>query len=154
MQIERGKEIMDLDDNNIVFFEGVAETLKKLKENGFMLAIITDTAMPLHVKLGWFERGGFGDVWDSIISSADLGVQKPDPSIYLAALQQLGLAVEQAVFIAHLPEELEGAHAIGMKTIAFNYGVGTKADFHIEKFSDLLRIPIISDSFRIPVTES
>ena len=143
VQIEFGKYAMDEDDNDIQFFEGVPETLKKLKEEGYMLGIITDTAMPTHVKLSWFTQGGFGHVWDSIISSKDLGIQKPDPKMYQAALQQLGLTVDEAVFVGHHPEELGGARALGIKTIAFNYEDGTVADFHISHFSDLLNVSLL-----------
>jgi putative hydrolase of the HAD superfamily len=141
--IERGKKLMDMDDNNIEFFKGVAATLKKLKEQGYMLGIITDTAMPMHVKLAWFEQGGFGHVWDSIVSSKEVGVQKPDPIIYQAALEQLGLTVDQAAFVGHSPEELDGARAIGMKTIAFNYNESASADYYVEQFKDLLKVPLI-----------
>jgi HAD superfamily hydrolase (TIGR01549 family) len=143
-QIERGKKAMEEDDNNIQFFEGVKETLIELKNEGYMLGIITDSANPLSVKLRWFENGGFAHVWDSIISSQELGVQKPDPGIYAAALQQLGLNACQAVFIGHDVDELEGARTAGIKTIAFNYGERAKADFYINDFSDLLNIPIVS----------
>ena len=146
VQIEFGKYSMDEDDNDIQFFKGVPETLKKLKEEGYMLGIITDTAMPTHVKLSWFAQGGFGHVWDSIISSKELGVQKPDPKMYLAALQQLGMKVDQAVFVGHHPEELDGARALGIKTIAFNYEDGTVADFYIETFPDLLKVPLLCKS--------
>jgi putative hydrolase of the HAD superfamily len=141
--IECGKAKMDLDDNNVAFFEGVAETLLELKRRGFMLGIITDTAMPVHVKLEWFERGGFGNVWDSIISSKDIGFQKPDPRIYQTALNQLGLTVNQAVFVGHNPAELDGARAVGMKTIAFNHDESSEADHFIEKFEDLLKVPVM-----------
>jgi putative hydrolase of the HAD superfamily len=142
--IERGSQAMEQDDNGIRFFKGVRETLLSLKEQGYMLGIITDTANPIHVKLSWFERGGFGQVWDSIITSQEIGVQKPDPRIYSAALQQLGLLPCQAVFVGHSPEELDGAHAVGMKTIAFNFDETAKADYYIEKFTDLLTVPVIS----------
>ena len=79
-----------------------------------MLGIITDTANPIHVKLSWFERGGFGHVWDSIISSQELGMEKPDPRIYLAVLRQLGLKVNQAVLVGHSSDELDGARIIEM----------------------------------------
>ena len=143
-QIERGKQAMQEDDNNIQFFKGVRETLIALKENGYMLGIITDTANPLHVKLKWFEKGGFVHVWDSIISSYDLGIQKPAPEMYRAALQQLGLSANQAVFVGHDVNELKGARSAGMKTIAFNYGEKAIADFYIKSFSDLLTLPMIS----------
>jgi putative hydrolase of the HAD superfamily len=141
--IERGKQLMELDENNIHFFKGVPQTLKKLKEKGFMLGIVTDTANPIHVKLNWFERGGFGHVWDSIVSSKELGVQKPHPKIYHAALQQLGVTIEQAAFVGHDPDELEGARTLGMKTIAFNYEKNSKADYYVDKFSDLLKVPLL-----------
>jgi putative hydrolase of the HAD superfamily len=141
---ERGKQALEEDDNNIQFFQGVRKTLVSLKKNGYMLGIVTDTAAPLYVKLRWFESGGFGNVWDSIISSQDIGIQKPAPEIYRAALYQLGISADQAVFVGHDPIELEGAQAVGMKTVAFNYVEKTKADYHIKHFSDLSKLPIIS----------
>ncbi len=141
--IEMGKQSMDYDDNDVEFFKGVPETLNKLKEKGCMLGVITDTAMPTHVKLRWFAQGGFGDVWDSIISSGELGFQKPDPRIYQAALSQLGLSPDQAVFVGHDPRELEGAKSVGMKTVAFNYEEGATAEYYIENFSDLSTLPVI-----------
>lgn len=147
--VGRGCWAMEEDDNEIQFFKGVPETLQSLKEKGFMLGIVTDTANPIHVKLNWFERGGFGHVWDSIISSQEIGVQKPDPRIYAAALQQLGLTAGQAVFVGHNPVELEGAQGMGMKTIAFNYEITAKADYFIGKFADLLKVPVISASDKV-----
>lgn len=135
----RGKEAMCQDDNNIEFFEGVAATLKKLKALGYLLGIITDTAMPVHVKLDWFESGGFGQVWDSIISSADIGVQKPNPLIYQAALTQLGVSASQAIFVGHDCAELDGAHALGMFTIAFNADPNAQADVYVDQFPDLVQ---------------
>ena len=144
--VEKGYQALEQDDNNVVFFEGVRDTLISLKDRGFLLGIITDTANPVHVKLKWFERGGFGHVWDSIISSQELGMEKPHPHIYAAALKQLGVNVNQAVFVGHCPSELDGARAVGLKTIAFNPDEGAKADQFIENFSDLLNVPFISST--------
>ena len=149
-QIQWGKQAMEDDDNNIRFFEGVRETLVALKAHGYMLGVITDTAMPVHAKLRWFENGGFGHVWDSIISSQELGIQKPDQGIYAAALQQLGLTSSQAAFVGHDRDELEGAHRAGMHTIAFNNGDQVEADFYVKHFSDLLKLPIILGPLELP----
>jgi putative hydrolase of the HAD superfamily len=142
-QVERGKRALIADDDNVTFFEGVPETLRALKEQGFLLAIVTDTANSVSTKLSWFERGGFGHVWDSIISSIDIGTRKPDPMIYQAALDQLGLTADQAVFIGHRASELAGAHSVGMQTIAFNYDKDVSADVFIETFSELLNVRIL-----------
>ncbi len=141
--VARGKQALIDDDANVQFFEGVADTLWALKKQGFLLAIVTDTANSISMKLKWFEQGGFGHVWDSIISSMDIGTRKPDPLIYQAALQQLGLMPNQAIFVGHRASELAGARAIGMQTIAFNYDEDARADFFIDKFSDLLRLPVL-----------
>ncbi len=144
--LARGKQILDDEANNVQFFEGVPETLSSLKDEGYLLGIITDTALPVHVKLNWFERGGFGDVWDSIISSKELGIRKPNPKIYQIALQQLGVPADQAIFVGHKSSELNGAKAVGIKTIAFNYDEGVTADHYLSHFSDLLKIPLLCKS--------
>lgn len=144
--IQQGLQILEEDDNDIYFFDGVQKTLADLKAQGYLLGIVTDTASTVYKKLIWFEKGGFGDVWDTIISSRELGVKKPHPKMYQAALQQLGLDAEQAVFVGHKASELEGARAVGMKTIAFNYESDAEADYYIEKFSDLLSLPLIGTS--------
>jgi putative hydrolase of the HAD superfamily len=143
-QIARGIQALTEDDNNISIFDGVPETLVTLKSRGYLLGIITDTANPVHVKLDWFERFGFGHVWDAIVSSRDVGVRKPDRSIYQAALRQLGIAPSQAVFVGHKPSELDGAHAVGINTIAFNHDPEAEADLYIERFADLLNVPLIA----------
>ena len=143
-QIVRGLKAMKKDENNVQFFEGVKETLLTLKDEGYLLGIVTDTANPLHAKLSWFERGGFGHVWDAITSSLDVGVRKPDPKIYCAALEQLGVTVEQTIFLGHKKSELEGARAVGMKTIAFNYDEDAPADYYVENFADILKVPLLS----------
>ncbi len=142
--LKGGAQALRDDENDVVFFDGVQQTLIALKDAGYLLAIVTDTANPIHAKLNWFERGGFGHVWDSIISSRELGMRKPDPRIYAAALAQLGVGPEQAVFVGHSSDELEGARNAGIYTIAFNYDEGAQADFYIDKFSALLTVPILS----------
>lgn len=145
-QIERGKRILIEDDHNIQFMAGVPETLSALKQQGFLLAVVTDTAASLSIKLSWFERGGFGHVWDAVISSKELGIRKPDPEMYLAALRQLGVQPAQAIFVGHSAIELEGARAVGLNTVAFNYEEKAKADWYIDHFADLLELLVLTQS--------
>lgn len=145
-QVERGKRVLDEEDNNIQFFEGVQKTLVALKDLGFLLGVVTDTASPLHVKLSWLQRGGIGHLLDAVISSKELGVCKPNPQIYQAALHQLGLRPDQAVFVGHKALELEGARAVGIKTVAFNYEKAAKADYYIEHFADLLGLSFVTQA--------
>lgn len=143
-QVEHGKRLLEEESNAVDFFDGVKETLLALDEMGYLLGIITDTALPVHIKLGWFERGGFGHVWDSIISSKEMGIRKPNPEIYKVSLRQLGMEAGDVAFVGHKKSELDGARQVGMRTIAFNYEAGVQADYYIKKFSDLLHVPLVA----------
>ena len=142
-EIKRGMKILAEENIEVEFFEGVKDTLFELKESGYLLGIITNTANSISNKLSWFETGGFGNVWDSIISSMEIGVVKPYPEIYHAALQQLGLAPDEAVFVGHKISELDGAHAAGIPTIAFNFDKGAVADHYVNEFGELINEPML-----------
>lgn len=144
-EIEEGVQAISQDDECVEIYDGVPETIRELKQRGFLLGIITDTAMPFSKKLKWFEEHGFGDVWDVMISSREIGMRKPEPTMYELALQQTGIEPCQAVFIGHKASELEGAKRVGMKTIAFNYDADATADYYIDKFSNLLDLSCLQD---------
>lgn len=142
-EIEEGVAAISLDDNTVAIPEGVPETINALKSMGYILGIITDTAMPFTRKLDWFDQYGFGRVWDLVISSKELGARKPAPCMYEEALAQTCLRPDEAVFIGHKTSELMGAHLVGLNTIAVNYDPDAKADYYIEKITDLLQVPIL-----------
>lgn len=136
--VKRGRSILEGENSDVKFFDGVRDTLLILKQKGYLLGIITDTANSVQAKLKWFEQGGFGHVWDSIISSKEIGLEKPDPGIYQAALNQLGITALQAVFVGHRKSELDGAKALGIKTIAFNQDPDATADLYVKDFNELI----------------
>lgn len=143
-EIAKGVDAMSKDDNTVKIMDGVPETIHALKQKGFCLGIITDTAMSFTRKLNWFDQHGFGRVWDCVISSKEIGVRKPSPLMYEKALSQVGVKASEAVFIGHKKSELDGARAVGLITIAFNYDEGAMADYYIENFVDLLTLSIIN----------
>ena len=61
-------------------------------------------------------------LFDVIITSASIGVMKPDPQAYRAALDALRLRAEETVFIDDLRENSQGAKQLGMHVIHFDSG--------------------------------
>ncbi len=57
---------------------------------------------------------GIVDRFDPLVISAFEGVEKPDPSIYHAALRAAAVAPGEAVFVDDLPENVAAADALGM----------------------------------------
>jgi putative hydrolase of the HAD superfamily len=142
-ELAEGISAMSEDDNTVEIMDGVPETILKLKEEGYILGIITDTTLSVSQKLKWFENYGFGHVWDIVISSREMGIRKPSPIMYEKAITQTGIQASEAIFVGHKKTELDGAKAVGMHTVAFNYEKDALADVYIQDFRDLLKMPIL-----------
>ncbi len=67
----------------------------------------------------WITGRGFVDAFDALVISAEAGVMKPDPGIYRLALEKLGAAPQEAVFVDDMPANVEGARAVGMQAFTF-----------------------------------
>lgn len=137
-RIQAGIEMMQRGHEDIVFADGVVETLETLRRRGYRLGVISNTCLPLRDTLAYFERGGFGHVWDRVILSAEVGSRKPDPDIYLAALQGLGILAQQAVYVGQDPQELSGAEQLGILTVGFRSGPEAKPNAVVSAFPELL----------------
>ena len=132
--------------DNVLAIPGSREALAGLKQRGFSLGIITDTVYPLERKMLWLDKVGVAEFVDVVTCSTALGAHKPEPAIYLAALQQAHLTPSEAAFVGHDAAELEGAHRVGMATVAVNHDPGTMADYHARSLVDLLNIPIFKEA--------
>lgn len=142
-KLAQGRRILEEESQDVTFFAGVPETLWTLKEQGFLLGVITDTIHPTSVKKKWFQQVGIDQVWDVFVSSCEVGVKKPDARIYRRALSELGIEPSEAAFVGHKASELQGAKDEGLITAAFNYdkkALDVKTDFYITYFKDLLDI--------------
>jgi putative hydrolase of the HAD superfamily len=56
----------------------------------------------------------------AFLDAATLGVRKPDPAAYAAAVDRLGLPAGDVVFVDDLPENIDGAAAAGLRTVLFD----------------------------------
>lgn len=139
--VQEGVAMLRSQQSDVTFFDGVGDTLHELKRRGFKLGVVTNTFNPPAEKNKWFETIGIDGIWDSYADSCELGVVKPDPKIYMAALKPLGVAPEDAIFVGHAQYEIDGAKAIGMTTVRFNPDPDcTESDHLIAQFPDLLDV--------------
>jgi epoxide hydrolase-like predicted phosphatase len=65
------------------------------------------------------ETWKFADAFDEMVISAEVGLVKPDPRIYQLAVDRLGVAPADAVFIDDFSRNVEGAQAVGLHAIHF-----------------------------------
>jgi putative hydrolase of the HAD superfamily len=98
--------------------KGAVETLTTLRERGLLLAAVSNTIQPGRYLTANMQRWGLQGVFDARIYSSDVGHAKPHPRIFQAALQALGVAAENAVYVGdRLVPDVGGPHAIGMKAV-------------------------------------
>jgi len=94
---------------------GAIETLAELRARGFRTGLIT--VCTEDVELLWPESE-FAGLFDAEVFSNAIGLSKPDPRIYLACCEQLGVEPHDAVFVGDgANDELEGARRVGLRPI-------------------------------------
>lgn len=96
-------------------YDDVAPALIRLRERGLRLGIISNWDRRL-VRL--MDGLGLAPHLDSVISSADIGLRKPDPRIFELACAELGVQPEEAVHVGdHHYADVLGARAAGMQAV-------------------------------------
>ena len=74
---------------------------------------------------GRYDRSSFVELFDGIIISGEVGLNKPDAAIYRLGAQRVGLPPEECVFVDDLRENCEGAEAVGMTAVLHRGADGT-----------------------------
>jgi epoxide hydrolase-like predicted phosphatase len=64
-----------------------------------------------------YDRDLLAELFDAVVISAEVGLHKPQPEIYLLAAERLGVDPESCVFVDDLRENCAGAEAVGMAAI-------------------------------------
>jgi len=82
----------------------------------YKLGIVTNCSE----KLGRLAADLMGVPFDVVITSEKAGFYKPDPAPYRLALETLGVAPANAVFVAGSAYDLFGTHQVGLPTIWHN----------------------------------
>jgi putative hydrolase of the HAD superfamily len=104
-------------------FPEVPEVLEALARQGVRLGVVSnwDHRLP-----GVLEDLGLARFFgDAIVYSSAAGVEKPDPRIFAAALERLGVGPEAALHVGDgRLTDVEGAVAAGMRALHLTRGAG------------------------------
>jgi putative hydrolase of the HAD superfamily len=91
---------------------------RQLRAAGYRTAILSNLPRPLGEELR--STSGFLDHFDHVTFSYELQKVKPQPEIYLDAIQGLGVEPSEALFLDDRPDNVEGAQAVGMKALRYS----------------------------------
>jgi HAD superfamily hydrolase (TIGR01662 family) len=97
---------------------GAGEALAALRAAGVPVGVVSNTRFSGRAWRHGLDRHGLAV--DFVVSSADVGARKPDPAIFRAALERLGLPPGDVWFVGDtLEKDVRGALAVGMRPVWF-----------------------------------
>jgi putative hydrolase of the HAD superfamily len=125
-------------------FPYVREVLDVLRDR-YPLAVVTD-AQSTYAR-SELHKVGLSGYFDPIIVSGDHGYRKPDPRLFQLALDGMGVAAENALYVGNdMYRDIYGAREAGLSAVMFDSDQGEKtyrdceSDYTITDFRDLLKI--------------
>ncbi len=110
----------------ILLYDGIDEALKKLKDDGFKLAIVTQKNEKfIHNILGVYKN--IGEHFDMVCATTvDIELEKSD--MLRKVCDELGISEEDSVFVGDSYVDALAAQEVGMDFAAVLYGLGFRSE--------------------------
>ncbi len=91
------------------------KVLSALRAQGLTLGVISNADGRIGAIL---EKCGIARLFDTVIDSYDVGVEKPDPRIFALALERLGVRPDQALYVGDIYGiDVIGAERAGLSSV-------------------------------------
>ena len=101
-------------------FEDVIPSLTALRSAGYRLGVLSNLRRDMDPLC---ERLGLAPYLDFYVNSTEAGAEKPHAPIFLAALEQMAAAPEEAVHVGdQYCSDVLGARAVGMHSVLIDRG--------------------------------
>jgi phosphoglycolate phosphatase len=101
-------------------YAGVMRGLKRLRDGGFLLAVVTNKAS--RFVRPHLVHAGMEDFFGSVVGGDDASAKKPDAAPVLLAAQQLGIGAAQLLMVGDSANDVDAARAAGSPVLAVPYG--------------------------------
>jgi len=103
-------------------YPDAAPALAALRERGLGLVCVSNWDCSLREVL---QRCGLGGAFEVVVTSAGTGVRKPDPAIFVRALELAGCSPGEAIHVGDTAsEDVAGANAAGIRGLLLDRAGG------------------------------
>lgn len=130
-------------------YPNLSVMLNELKRRKYKLGMITNGYG--RFQMDNIERLGIDHLFDTILISEWEGVKKPNPEIFILALERLGVSSSEAIYMGDHPiNDIQASNHVGMtsvwkKTNVWN-DIEIEADFTIDELNEILMNPLLIDN--------
>jgi putative hydrolase of the HAD superfamily len=98
-----------------VAIDGAVATVRALKDAGHRLGVVSNAEGRVERDL---NGAGYAGLFETVVDSHLVGVEKPDPAIFRIALERMSAVAEGTVFIGDVPSvDVAGARAAGLTAV-------------------------------------
>lgn len=123
----------------MVLFPQAREFLSAWTALGKRICLVTD--LTAHIQFRKLSILGLEDYFDKIITSEEVGHEKPHPAVFMFALEKLQLNKHQVVMLGdNLNKDVLGAKRIGIDALWFSPALMEKEGNHAVNFAKLLEM--------------
>ena len=126
----------------VTFFPGVEEVLKKLKEKGYTMGAVSSRSYAEYE--GFFKDFKLDQYFASIVLDEDTENHKPDPDPICKFMEVTGATLEETIYIGDMPSDMEAAKNAGIYSgfVKWN-GTGNTcegADYSFDKPEEIYQL--------------
>lgn len=107
-------------DTHTRLYEGALEAIEALRSGGYAVGVCTNKPEDLADRL--LTRLGVRDLFGSMIGAKTVGVSKPDPKPYLAAVEEAGGVLTQSFLVGDTETDRSTAKAAGVPCALVTFG--------------------------------
>ena len=105
---------------DFIAFEETVGVLERLKTQGYKIGVISNLRRDMYQLCADLRMAPY---LDFCLTSAEAGVEKPDPAIFVAALARAGVSPAEAVHVGDQPRsDLVGARGAGLHAVLLDRG--------------------------------
>lgn len=122
-----------------IFFKGVEDALRALKEAGLKLGIATNGSGT--AAKGIMASLGFVDLFDIMVGADMVENGKPAPDMILLACERLGVEPRDSVYVGDAPEDMVAGRAAGCRALV---AVNNVDDDELTSLADIVT-PSVAD---------
>jgi len=98
----------------------MVEAVRRARAGGVRTGLVSNS-----IGAGRYDRSQFPELFDGVVISAEEGVHKPQPEIFLLGAERIGVPPEDCVFVDDLRENCTGAEGVGMTAVLHRGAEGT-----------------------------
>lgn len=124
-QISFIQDLINKYDQKRILNLELIEVIKDLKKKNYKVGILSNYSITLREKLA---RLNIIDLFDEIIISSEVGLQKPQPEIFEIISNKLGVKNNEMIFVDDTKRSLEGAKKIGYAPVLYTNNETLKSD--------------------------